>query len=58
MPKPVQTKRPCCDNNPRCKRCPVVLMRLEKVGRAKRTGKRTYVMGSPAKRDMKTARAR
>jgi hypothetical protein len=33
-------------------------MRLEKAGRAKRTGKRTYVMGSPAKRDLKAARAR
>jgi hypothetical protein len=31
---------------------------LDKLGRATRTGKRTYVMGSPAKRDMKTARAR
>ena len=58
MPKPIQTKRSCCDSNPRCKRCPVVLMRLEKVGRVKRTGKRTYVMGSLAKRDVKAARVR
>ena len=58
MPKPIHTKRPCCDSKPRCKRCPVVLMRLEKAGRAKRTGKRTYVIGSPAKHDMRAARAR
>jgi hypothetical protein len=56
--KPVKTKRPCCDSNPRCKRCPVVLKRLDKMGRAKRTGKRTYLVGSPAKREMKAARAR
>ncbi len=58
MPKPVKTKRPCCDSTPRCKRCPVVLTRLEKAGLATRTGKRTYRLGSPTKRDMKTARAR
>jgi hypothetical protein len=31
---------------------------LEKVGQATRTGKRTYLIGSPAKRVMQTARAR
>jgi hypothetical protein len=34
------------------------MLRLEKLGRATRTGKRTYLMGAPAKRDMKAARAR
>jgi hypothetical protein len=58
VPKPIKTKRPCCESNPRCKRCPVVLVRLEKVGQATRTGKRTYLIGSPSKRAMKTARAR
>jgi hypothetical protein len=58
VPTSIKTKRPCCDSKPRCKRCPVVLMRLDKLGRAQRTGKRTYVMGSPGKRDMKAARAR
>jgi hypothetical protein len=33
-------------------------MRLEKVGQATRMGKRTYVIGSPAKREMRAARAR
>jgi hypothetical protein len=31
---------------------------LDKIGWAERTGKRTYLMGTPAKRDMKAARAR
>jgi hypothetical protein len=54
----VKTKRPCCDSHPRCKRCPVVLKRLEKLGRATRTGKRSYVVGSAAKGEVKAARAR
>jgi hypothetical protein len=58
MSRAVQTKRPCCDSHPRCKRCPVVLERLEKAGHATRTGKRTYEMTSPAKRSLKAARAR
>ncbi len=32
----VRPKKPCCKSNPRCKRCPVVLKRLEKKGYAKR----------------------
>jgi hypothetical protein len=58
MSKRVKTKKPCCRSQPRCKRCPVVLMRLDKAGKAQRVGKRTYVVRTLAKRDIKTARAR
>lgn len=34
--KPVKPKRRCCKDDPRCKRCPVVLKRLAKAGRAER----------------------
>jgi hypothetical protein len=54
----VKTKRPCCHSGPRCKRCPVVLSRLAKAGKAQRTGKRTYVVSPMAKREIKAARAR
>jgi hypothetical protein len=33
-------------------------MRLDKAGKAQRVGKRTYIVPTVAKRDMKTARAR
>jgi len=56
MGKRVKTKRRCCHSQPRCKRCPVVLMRLDKAGKVQRVGKRTYVVQTVAKRDMKTAR--
>jgi hypothetical protein len=58
MAKRVKTKQPCCQSKPRCKRCPVVLLRLEKTGKAQRTGKRTYVVRRVTKRDLKSARAR
>jgi hypothetical protein len=35
----VKPKRKCCTDDPRCKRCPVVLKRLEKAGLAQRKGK-------------------
>jgi hypothetical protein len=58
MAERVKTKRPCCLSQPRCKRCPVVLARLNKAGKVRRVDKRTYVVPTIAKRDMKTARAR
>jgi hypothetical protein len=58
MAERVKTKRPCCHSQPRCKRCPVVLARLDKAGKVQRVSKRTYVFLTMAKRDMKTARAR
>ena len=56
--KRVKTKQRCCQGRPRCKRCPVVLLRLEKAGKAERTGKRTYVVRPMGKRDIKAARVR
>lgn len=41
MPK-VVAKKKCCKDKPRCKSCPVVLMRLTKMGYAEQltTGKK------------------
>jgi hypothetical protein len=41
MPK-AKAKGSCCKDKPRCKRCPVVLKRLEKAGLAERLGTREY----------------
>jgi hypothetical protein len=55
----VKPKKGCCKSSPRCKRCPVVLKRLEKGGLATR---RTdgFVVISPAltKKQLKAARKR
>jgi hypothetical protein len=59
MPATITAKKKCCKDKPRCKKCPVTLKRLEAMGLAKRTGKRTYVMiDVVSKADMKKARAR
>jgi hypothetical protein len=49
-PRTVKTKKRCCKSGPRCKRCPVVLRRLETAGHATQTGKRTYEVGASAKK--------
>jgi hypothetical protein len=54
--KRVKTKQWCCQGRPSCKRCPVVLLRLENAGKAERTDRRTYVVRPMAKRDIKAAR--
>jgi hypothetical protein len=56
-PREVTVKKRCCQSDPRCKRCPVVLKRLGAVGMAERTGRRTYALdpGMP-KKAMKRAR--
>jgi hypothetical protein len=55
----VKTKKSCCKDGPRCKKCPVVWKRLEKAGHAERTGKRNYhVISIVPKAAMATARAR
>ena len=41
MPK-VEPKTKCCKDRPRCKRCPVVLKRLERAGWAERLGSGAY----------------
>jgi hypothetical protein len=46
VPK-VSAKKKCCKDRPRCKACPVVLMRLSKMGHAEQltTGKKaTYAV--------------
>jgi hypothetical protein len=55
----VKTKKKCCKDERRCKKCPVVWTRLEQAGYAERTGKRTYeVIGLVPKRAMAAARVR
>ena len=55
----VKTKKKCCKDGPRCKKCPVVWKRLEKAGYAERTGKRSYeIIGIVPKRKLAAARAR
>jgi hypothetical protein len=46
MPAPatIKTKKKCCKDGPRCKRCPAVWKKLEKQGYAERTGKRSYTI--------------
>lgn len=52
-------KKKCCKDKPRCKKCPVTLKRLEGMGLATRTGKRTYVLVDVVpKPALKKARAR
>jgi hypothetical protein len=52
----VEAKSRCCKDKPRCKRCPVVLKRLEGAGLAQRTGKRTYVLVDVTKGELAAAR--
>ena len=59
MGSTVKTKKKCCKDNPRCKRCPVVWERLERAGLAERESKRKYrPAGKLPKRRIKQARAR
>jgi hypothetical protein len=54
----VKAKKKCCKSRPRCKRCAVTCRRLEKMGKAERDGKRTYVLIDVTKHDLRLARAR
>jgi hypothetical protein len=57
--KPVKTKKRCCKDGPRCKKCPVVWKRLETLGHAERLDKRHYVVTLPiGKKTLKAVRAR
>ena len=52
-------KKKCCQDSPRCKKCPVVLQRLADSGCAARLDRRTYeVDKSIPKKVLKKARAR
>ena len=54
----VKPKKKCCKDDPRCKRCPVVLKRLEKQGLAERVDGRYMLSDDLSKKRMKAARAR
>jgi hypothetical protein len=55
----VRAKAKCCKDRPRCKRCPVVLERLEKAGIAERTKKGAYRLPDDlTKRKLRPFRAR
>jgi hypothetical protein len=57
--KTVKAKRRCCKDRPRCKRCPVVLKRLEKAGLAEAQGGRRYVLDPDLEKGaLKVARGR
>ncbi|MDX6679241.1 MAG: hypothetical protein QOE31_3293 [Solirubrobacteraceae bacterium] len=55
----IKPKKGCCRSKPRCKRCPVVVKRLEKGGLATRRSD-GFVVISPAltKKQLKVARKR
>jgi hypothetical protein len=54
----IKAKRNCCQDKPRCKRCPVVCKRLAAMGYAERLSKRRYELdGKPPKKVLKAARA-
>jgi hypothetical protein len=55
--KTVKTKKRCCKDRPRCKKCPVVCKRLELAGCAERVDKRTWVLVDVSKKQLKAARA-
>ena len=54
----VKAKKKCCGSDPRCKRCPVVLKRLDRAGFAERVGRRSYIVEVVPKKRMKKVRAR
>jgi hypothetical protein len=53
----VVAKKRCCRSAPRCKRCPIVLARLERVDLARRADGRAYVLARDLKkRHLRAAR--
>lgn len=57
MPGTVKAKKSCCKDRPRCKRCPIVLKRLERLGLAERESRRVYhVSAKVSKRELKAVR--
>jgi hypothetical protein len=55
----VTVKKTCCKDSPRCAKCPVTCLRLERAGYAEREGKRTYAVAKKVPRKVrKAARAR
>jgi hypothetical protein len=57
--KAIKAKKSCCKSKERCKRCPVVCKRLEKLGYAERHSKRQWSLSViPSKSVLAAARAR
>jgi hypothetical protein len=59
--KSAKAKKKCCKDKPRCAQCPVVLMRLEKMGYAERDedkSRRYAVARNVPKKAMLVARQR
>jgi hypothetical protein len=58
MAKSVKAKGSCCKDRPRCKKCPVVLKKLESAGLAQRVSKREYLVGDVPRPALAAARHR
>jgi hypothetical protein len=57
--KEIRSKKKCCKDKPRCKRCPVTCKRLAAEGYLERLSKRRWiVLEPPGKKALKAARAR
>jgi hypothetical protein len=57
--KAIKAKKSCCKSKERCKRCPVVCKRLEKLGYAERHDKRHWsLVVIPPKSVLAAARLR
>jgi hypothetical protein len=57
--KRIVTKKRCCRDSPRCKKCPVVWKRLETSGKAEREDRRVYHAADDLKKKhLKAARGR
>ena len=55
----IKPKKGCCRSKPRCKRCPVVVKRLERSGLAERRSDGFVVISSAlTKKQLKAARKR
>ena len=56
--KPIKPKKKCCKDGPRCKKCPVVLKRLERQGLAQREGKHVVLSLDVTKAQSRPPQAR
>jgi hypothetical protein len=55
----VVAKKKCCKDRPRCRRCPVVLKRLDDEGYAARESRREYIVAKKVpKKVLAAARTR
>ena len=54
----IKSKAKCCKDDPRCKKCPVVLKRLADAGMADRDQRFFTITKDVPKKQLKAARAR